>query len=521
MSAKRLSMRKVKEVLRLKWECGLSNRQIAKSCSIGRATVAEYLRRARDAGFCWPLPDGLDEAELDRRLFPPPPSVPPGSRPEPDWSQVHRELKRKGVTLFLLWQEYKEAHPAGYQYSWFCQHYQAWTGKLDLVMRQNHYAGEKVFVDYAGQTVAVTDSITGQVHQAQIFVAVLGASNYTYADATLTQSLPDWISSHRRAFEFFGGVPELVVPDNLKTGITKASRYEPDLNPSYQEMASHYGCAVIPTRVRKPRDKAKVEVGVQVVERWILARLRNLTFFSLHELNTAIGKLITTLNSRPFKKWPGCRHSAFESLDKPALKPLPAQPYVYAEWKKAKVNIDYHIEVGRHYYSVPYQLVRHQVDVRTTRHTVEIFFKGRRVASHQRSYHKGRHTTIKEHMPKAHQKYAEWTPERLVRWAAKTGACTAKVVETILSLRPHPQQGFRSCLGIMRLGKEYGAERLEAACARALAIGGLTFKSIQAILKSGLDRQPLPEPPRETNVVRHYNIRGPQYYKQKQGGQLC
>ena len=515
MSAKRLSMRKVKEVLRLKWECGLSNRQIAKSCSIGRATVAEYLCRASDAGLSWPLPDGLDEAELDRRLFRPPPCVPAGSRLLPEWSEVHRELKRKGVTLFLLWQEYKETHPNGYQYSWFCRHYQAWAGGLDLTMRQNHRAGEKLFVDYAGQTVPVVDSITGQVCQAQIFVAVLGASNYTYTEATWTQSLPDWISSHTRAFQFFGGVPELVVPDNLKTGITKACRYEPDLNPSYQEMASHYGCAVIPTRVRKPRDKAKVEVGVQVVERWILARLRNLTFFSLHELNTAIRKLITGLNRRPFKKLPGCRQSVFETLDKPALKPLPVQPYVYAEWKKAKVNIDYHIEVDRHYYSVPYQLVKHQLDVRITRHTVEAFHKGQRVASHRRSYHQGRHSTVKEHMPKAHQKYAEWTPGRLVRWAAKTGSSTAKVVEIILSSRPHPQQGFRSCLGIMRLGKEFGQDRLEAACARALAIGGLSFKSIQAILKSGLDRRPLPKPSKETAVIRHYNIRGPQYYNQE------
>jgi len=521
MSTKRLSMRKVKEVLRLKWECGLSNRQIAKSCSIGRATVAEYLRRAKEAGLCWPLPSGLDEAKLEKLLFPPPPSVPLEFRPVPDWTEVHRELKRKGVTLFLLWQEYKEAHPEGYQYSSFCKQYQAWTGKLDLIMRQDHRAGEKLFVDYAGQTVPVVDSTTGEIRQAQIFVAVLGASNYTYAEATWSQSLPDWIGSHTRTFQFFGGVPEVVIPDNLKTGVTKASRYEPDLNPSYQEMATHYSCAVIPTRVRKPRDKAKVEAGVQVVERWILARLRNVTFFSLTELNTAIQKLIKKLNGRPFKKLPGSRQSLFDSLDKPALKPLPAQPYVYAEWKKARVHIDYHIEVEGHYYSVPYQLVKHQVEVRITRQIVEIFHKGRRVASHRRSKEKGYHTTLTEHMPKAHQRYAEWTPERLIRWAAKNGIATAQLVENILGSRPHPQQGFRSCLGIMRLGKEYGQERLEAACARALAIGGTSFKSIQAILKAGLDRRALLEQHRETPAIHHSNIRGPQYYNSMKGGRSC
>jgi transposase len=359
------------------------------------------------------------------------------------------------------------------------------------------------------------DSSTGEIHEAQVFVAVLGASNYTYCEATWTQSIPDWISSHTRAFEFFGGVPELIIPDNLKSGISKACRYEPDLNPSYQEMATHYGCAVVPTRVRRPRDKAKVEVAVQVVERWILARLRNVTFFSLAELNSQIRRLITELNTQPFQKLQGSRRALFESLDRPALKALPADPYVYAEWKKARVNIDYHIEVDGHYYSVPYQLVRHEVDVRMTRRIVEVFHKARRVTSHIRSYQKGRHTTLREHMPKAHQQYLDWTPERLVRWARKTGTATSQVVEQILRSRPHPQQGFRSCLGIMRLGKEYGPQRLEAASKRALSIGGPSFKSIQAILKAGLDKRPLVETSQQTPVIRHHNIRGAQYYTTK------
>ena len=512
MAAKRLSMRKIKEVLRLKWEHGLSNRKIARSCSISRSTVAEYLRRAQEAGLSWPLPATLDEAELEKQLFPPPLVLPPGSRPLPDWLYIHRELRRKGVTLFLLWQEYKEDHPKGYQYSWFCEQYRTWAEKLDIVMRQEHRAGEKLFVDYAGQTVPVVDRTTGEIREAQIFIAVLGASNYTYAEATWSQSLSDWISSHVRAFHYLAGVPELVVPDNLKSGVSKVCFYEPDLNPTYQDMVKHYGCAVIPTRVRKPRDKAKVEVGVQVVESWILARVRNLTFFSLAELNSAIRELLIKLNDRPFKKLPGSRRSLFETLDKPALKPLPVQSYVYAEWKKARVHIDYHIEVDGHYYSVPYQLIKHQIDVRITTNTIEAIYKGRRVASHRRSYRKGGFITVQEHMPKGHKKYAEWTPDRLIRWAAKTGSATGKLVETILASRPHPQQGFRSCLGIMRLGKQYGQNRLEAACTRALSIGSLNFRSVQTILKTGLDKRPLPTAHPETPAIEHENIRGPNYY---------
>jgi transposase len=505
-------MRKIKEVLRLKWECGLSNRQIAQSCALARPTVTEYLCRAQAAGLGWPLPAQLDEGALERLLFPPRAAVPVEQRPVPDWAEVHQELKRKGVTLWLLWQEYKVAHPTGYHYSWFCQQYQAWAAKVDLVLRQDHRAGEKLFVDYAGQTVPIQDLLTGEVRSAQIFVAVLGASSYTYAEATWSQSLPDWIGAHVRALTFFGGVPELIVPDNLKSGVRQAHRYEPDLNPTYQEMATHYGVAVLPARAGKPRDKAKVESGVLVVERWILARLRHSTFFSLAELNTAVHRLLTDLNSRPFKKLPGSRQHLFETLERPALNPLPLAAYEYAEWKTARVNIDYHVEVEGHYYSVPYQLVKQQVDVRLTTAIIECFSKGQRVSSHRRSWQKGRHTTLPEHMPKAHQRYLDWTPERLVRWAQQTGPATAQVVATILASRPHPQQGFRSCLGIMRLGKMYGPTRLEAACEHALTLDACAYRSIESILKHGLDRQPLApqhvSPPHPT----HPNIRGPEYY---------
>ena len=505
-------MRKIKEVLRLKWVSGLSNRQIAASCGIGRPTVSEYLRRAELAGLRWPLPDDLDEARLERLLFPPPPDLPAQQRGIPDWANIHGELKRPGVTLFLLWQEYRQAYPDGYQYSWFCEHYRAWQGKLDLVMRQDHRAGEKLFVDYAGQTVPVIDQTTGEIRQAQIFVAVLGASNYTYAEATWSQSLPDWIGSHVRTFRFLGGVPELVVPDNLRAGVSKAHRYEPDANPTYQDMASHYGVAILPTRVRKPRDKAKVESGVLVVERWILASLRHRQFFSLTELNAAISDLLGKLNARSFRKLPGCRRDHFEQLDRPALRPLPAEPYVYAEWKKARVHIDYHVAIDGHYYSVPCALVKKEVEVRMTRHTVECFYRGNRVASHRRSDQKGRHTTLTAHMPESHRQAGEWTPERLKRWAAKTGPATEKLIQVVLASRQHPQQAYRSCLGILRLGKAYGDERLEAACRRALILGSCRYKSIESILKLRLDEQPLEGQQELALPDAHDNIRGPAYY---------
>lgn len=512
MPAERLTMRKVKEVLRLHWGCGLSQRQIAKSCGVARPTVAEYLRRAEAAGLSWPLPPDLDEGQLERLLYPLPASLSGEVRPLPRWPEIHRELKRPGVTLFLLWQEYKAIYPDGYQYSAFCTHYRHWESQLDLVMRQSHRAGEKLFIDYAGQTVPVIDRTTGEGRAAQIFVAVLGASSYAYTEATWTQSLPDWIGSHIRAFEFFQALPEILVPDNLKSGVSSPHRYEPDLNPTYQDMAAHYGVAVIPTRVRKPRDKAKVEQGVLLVERWVLARLRNRVFFSLAELNAALHVLLDDLNRRPFKKLPGCRRELFEQLDRPAMKALPAQPYTYAEWRQVRVHIDYHVQLEGHYYSVPYQLVKQALEVRLTATTVELFHRGVRVASHPRANHQGRYTTTPEHMPRAHQAYAEWTPQRLVQWAEQTGPATATVVATILASRPHPQQGFRSCLGLLRLGKTYGEARLEAACQRAATLQATSYKSIESILKHKLDQQPLVPTAPEDPLITHPNIRGASYY---------
>jgi len=512
MPAERLTMRKIREVFRLKFDCDISNRQIAKSCNIARSTVGEYLFRFQQAALSWPLPQDIDDNQLEQLLYPQLPALPAHERPLPDWSYIHQQLRQKSVTLMLLWQEYKKIHPQGYQYSQFCHRYRQWAAKIDPVMRQEHRAGEKLFVDYAGQTIPVYDLHSNQMREAQIFVAVLGASNYTYAEATWTQSLPDWIGSHSRAFAFFGGVPKLVVPDNLKSAVSKASFYDPEINPTYLDLVNHYGTVVIPARVRRPKDKAKVETGVQIVERWILARLRNRQFFSLRQLNQAIAELLADLNNKPFQKLPGSRKSAFESMDRPALNPLPSQPYQFAEWKKATVNVDYHIEVHRHYYSVPHALIKKKIDVRITNNTIECFYKSKRVASHIRSHHKGRHSTVKEHMPKSHQKWAEWTPQRFVRWAAKIGPHTQSLIENVLNSRAHPQQGFRSCLGILRLAKGYGNDRLEAACRRAVAIGGTSYRSVESILKHNLDQKPLPDQSSKNPPIEHINIRGARYY---------
>jgi transposase len=507
-------MRKIREILRLKYYCNSSIREISQGCGIGRGTVGDYLNRAKVAGISWPIPDELSDTSLEQRLFPSTASRTTVSRFTPDFQEVHKELQsRKHVTLNLLWQEYKEQHPDGYQYSWFCHSYRDWAAHLDVVMRHEHRAGEKLFVDYTGQTVAIVDRETGEIHKAQIFVAVLGASNYTYAEATLSQKIEDWIGSHVRAFAYIGGVPEAVVPDNLKSGVSKTCRYEPDINPTYNDLARYYQTVILPARVRKPRDKAKAEAGVLLVERWILAKLRKHTFFSLVDLNREIRKLLQLLNNHSFKKLPGTRQSRFEEIDRPALKQLPASPYELAYWKKATVHLDYHVEVEGFYYSVPHTLVKKKLDIRYTKNTVECFYSNKRVASHLRNIPHGRHVTIKEHMPLNHQKYLEWTPERFKRWAARIGPETAILTELLLLKGTHPQQAYRTLLGVLRLGKSYGDSRLEAACKRAVHINALSYRSIESILKNGLDQKPLPEMDSKKVPVKHKNIRGAAYYK--------
>jgi transposase len=512
-------MRKIKEVLRLKFEAGLSHERIAAATGLSKGAVAKYVRRALSAGVAWPLAPEVDDAQLEARLFPGAPAR-VVAYAQPDFGQLHQEIKRKGVTLQLLWEEYHAAQPdTAYLYSQFCWHYGRFRERLKRSMRQVHRAGEKLFIDYAGHTVPLIAADTGEIHSAQIFVAVLGASNYTYAEATLTQSLPDWIGSHIRTFEYLGAVPALLVPDNLKSAIKRACRYEPEATSTYADLARHYSTAILPARPAHPRDKPKVEVGVQVVERWILARLRNRQFFNLAELNLAIGALLEDLNHRPFKKLEGSRASAFASIDRPAMAPLPATRYTYTEWTRAIVNIDYHVDVEGHYYSVPHVLVRERVEVAYSATTVQCFFKGKRVAAHVRSYLRGRHTTLPEHMPEAHRKHMQWTPGRLLNWGSRIGPGTCAVVRWQLENRPHPEQGYRACLGLLNLAKRYGDVRLEAACRRALAIGSPTRKRIKSILEAKLDQHPelftttTTEPLVPTVPAAHVNVRGAAYFR--------
>jgi len=487
-------------------------RHVARSCHVSPSTVHDCIARAEAAGFTWPPPADLDDAALEALLYPGQPVH--RDRAIPDFEAIYRELKRKGVTLQLLWQEYKQQHPNdGYQYSQFCERYRQWRAQLDVVMRQEHRAGEKLFVDYAGQTMPIIDPETGEVRDLPVFVAALGASSYTYAEVHEDQKLASWITGHIHAFEFFQGVTAALVPDNLKSGVKKACFYEPDLNPTYQELAKHYGTVILPARPRKPRDKAKVENAVQQTERWLIALLRNQQFFSRAEANQGIQQRLTWLNNRPFAKLEGSRRSLYEDIDRPALKPLPTCRYELAQWKtNVGVNIDYHVEFARHYYSVPYQLTGKRVDVRATTTTIECFFKHRRVASHRRSSRAGQFTTDPAHRPKSHQRYADWSPSRLIRWAETVGPHTAAVIETILKLKPHPEQGFRTCLGILRLAKRHGNDRLELASKRAQAIEALSYRSIKSIIDTGLDREPLPVTQQTTLAIDHANIRGPDYY---------
>ena len=510
MPRERLPMRKISDVLRLH-AGGLSKRRIAVSLNIGRTAVGDYISRARRAGLGWLLAEDLSDEDLERLLFPPPVAVSPDRRSLPDWPVLHRELKRPGVTLSLLWEEYRAVHRDGYGYSRFCELYRAWKGGLAPTMRQSHVAGEKMFVDYAGATMEVIDGLTGEVRAAQIFVATLGASSYTYAEATWTQALPNWIGSHSRAFAYFGGVAAQVVPDNLKSGVVKACLYDPEINRTYAGMAAHYDTAIVPARPRKPRDKAKVEVSVQIVERWVLARLRNRRFFSLADLNQAIHERLEDLNRRETKHLGASRRQLFEALDQPALKPLPGQPYQYAEWKQRRAGLDYHVELAKHYYSVPHALAKQKLWARITERTVEIFHKGKRVAAHMRGSGNRRHTTVAEHMPSSHRRYAGWTPARIRSRATAVGANTEILVDVIMRNRPHPEQGFRSCIGILRLAKTYGSERLEAACERALEIDATSYSSVASILKNNLERR-APRQATDGPAIDHPNIRGPQYF---------
>lgn len=511
MSRKRTSMRKIKEILRLSGK-GLSPRQIAKIVKIGRTTVQDHLQRSFEAGINLEIAESISEEELEQRLFKVPRIT--TNRALPCWETIHLEHRKSNVTLQVLWEEYRDQEADGLSYSYFCNLYRKFSKTVDLSMRQVHKAGEKMFVDYCGKTVEIIDSITGEIRQAQIFVAILGASNYLYAEATWSQQLSDWISSHVRALEFFGGVPKAIVVDNLKSGVTSPSYYDPDINPSYAEFARHYDTVILPARIKKPKDKAKAEAGVQLVQRWLLAKLRHQKFFSLTSLNRAIQGLLITLNDRPFRKLEGCRRSIYESLEKAVLMPLPISAYEFAAWKNAKVNIDYHVEFKKFFYSVIWREVHQRVRIRATASTIEIFKADKRIAVHPRKYTGDRYSTLEEHMPPQH-KAMKWNPGKLVNMAAKIGESVKSVIETILNSRPHPEQGYRASLGVLRLGRLLGNDRLINACKKAIEIGSPTYKSIKAILENGQDRCALSEQ-ENRELPKHQNIRGSKYYKKEE-----
>jgi len=517
MPQERLSMPNAREIVRLKSTTGLTHREIGRSVGCSASVVSDCLSRVVVAGLSWPLPAEFDDDRvLEARLYRTA-ATPPTDRDVPDWAAVHQELRKKGVTLNLLWQEYRGDHQDGFQYSWFCHHYEAYRKRLDPVMRQDHPFGERCFTDYAGPTVPIVDPKTGVVQDASIFVGVLGASNYTYCEAAWSQSLPSWLRSHIRMYNFFGGVTALEVPDNLKSAVQRADNYEPRINPTFFEFSKHYGLAIVPARKRRPRDKAKVENAVLIVERWILAVLRKRTFYSLGELNEAIAELLEKLNNRPFKKMEGSRRSVFEIHERSTLNPLPSTPFIVGIWKRARLHIDYHVELDGHFYSAPCTLIGELLEARLTDSTVEIFHQGCRVASYVRSYLKGKHTTLLEHMPRKHQEHVKWTPERLVAWAEKTGMATADVIHNIMKQRQHPQQGFRACLGVLKLSDKYGAVRLEQACLRAASFGAYSCRHVRSILERNLDGQMLPEATTTTPSTRayetHENVRGPQAYE--------
>jgi transposase len=515
MPQQALSMRKIREVLRLRYDLGLRQQEIARSCSICQSSVHRYLERASAAGLSWPLAEDCDDRRLNELLFPAEPTgeCPPARAPL-DFAEIHRQLQsHKHVTLQLLWEEYRQSQPDGYRYSRFCELYRRWQRKQEVVLRQDHRAGEKMFVDWAGDPILIYDRNGGEAQPASLFVAALGASSYTFARATASQDLANWIDCHIQAFEFFQGTTKLVVPDNPRTGVTRACRYEPDLNRTYLELAQHYSIAIMPARPYKARDKAKVEAAVLLAEHWLLAVLRHEKFFSLADLNQAIAQLLERLNQRPFRKRPGTRASLYATLDRPALQSLPAERYVLSEWKTVRVNIDYHVEVDRHYYSVPYQLAGEQVEARFTTTTVEIFQRGKRVASHVRSFADYHHTTQHEHMPKSHQAHREWTPSRLIHWGQSVGEATGQLIRHILESKPHPEIGYRACLGIQSLGKRFSPARLEAACRRALQAQIYSYQSVKSILQRGLDRQLSLTSEAERSTPEHENLRGSNYYQ--------
>jgi transposase len=513
MATERLAMHQLREILRQKLVQRRSHREVASAVGVSVGLVSGVMSRVAALGLSAEQIDVLEDTALEEKLYGPRVTH-RTSRPRPDPAEMHLELRRAGVTLQVLHLEYLEKYPDGYRYTSYCDVYREWLAKRSPTMRQTHIAGDKMFVDYSGKRPRLVHRATGEVTDVELYVAVLGASNYTYVEATFTQQVPDFVASTARALAFYGGVPRAIVPDQLKSAVTLASRYDPGIQRTFADFGRHYRTTILPARPASPRDKAKVEVGVQIAQRWILARIRNDVFHELGELNLRIRELTTELNARTMRLYKASRVELFERLERPILAALPADAFEHGAWKKVMLNVDYHVAFDDHFYSAPHALIQEELWVRATTTSVEIFHHGTRVASHVRSHEKFKHTTVMAHMPTAHQKHAEWTPTRILGWARTVGPMTENLVQAILTERRHPEHGYRSCLGLFRLAKRYGNERTEAACARALTVSARSYRHVESILKHGFDRAPAldTESSATNDHVVHENVRGRDYY---------
>lgn len=512
-------MTEYRQILRLYGQ-GISQRSIAESLNCSRNTVAKVLNRAKELNLSWPLAPETTDDSLDKIFYPS--TVTPTERRIPDCEYIHRELARRNVNLKLLWTEYcqecADARQLPLMYSQYCYYYQQYSQKTRATMHIPRIPGEQIEVDWAGQTTEIVDNITGEVIRAYVFVGVLSYSQYVYAEAFLSQNLENWIAAHVNMFQFFGGVTKMLIPDNLKTGVDQVSWYTTVINKTYQEMSEHYDTAVIPARVRKPKDKPNAEGSVRIASTWIIAALRNQKFFTLYELNEAVKEKLSIINAKPFQKKEGCRLSVFLAEEKPMLLSLPSTPYELATWKVATVQLNYHITVEKMHYSVPYEYIKHKVDARVTRNVIEVFYSNLRICSHRRLYGDfGQYSTVVEHMPPNHQSYVQWNADRFVRWAESVGPNTTIAIKAILASYKVEQQGYRSCLGLLKMADKYSVDRLESACSRALTYTpNPSYKSIKTILSTGQDKRKVEETPPPIDASSQYGFtRGAAYYGRK------
>ncbi len=512
-----IHMVKIREILRLQ-SLGVSIRAISQSCNCSRNTVREILRTANLQGLSWPLPADMDDAVLMKVIYPSS-SEPTSRKPEPDYQYIHEELKRPHVNLRLLWTEFKTQQPDGLAYSQFCNRYRNWAVRTKAVMHLDHKPGYEMYVDWAGTKMQIIDSETGEILSAHLFVSTIGASSYPYVEAFPSECLENWITAHINAFRYYGGIPQLLIPDSLKTGVKRACNYDPELNKTYLELSEHYGCAIVPARIKKPKDKSPVEGAVGDISTWITAALRHQRFFSFYQLNLSIREKLSEFSRKPFQKKEGSRESAFLELDLPVLKQLPTKAYEMALWKVSTVSFNYHIEVERMYYSVPYNYIQKKVDVKISTFIIEVYFNHIRISSHQRLHGKaGQYSTNPEHMPPNHKEYVQWDSNRFLAWACKIGDHTRELVQQVLASRKVEQQAYKSCFGLLKLADRYTAFRLENACQKALELNSPSYTTVNNILKNGMDKVDAPIVLSKNNIVpMHSHIRGAKYYSQ--GGQ--